>query len=340
MPSKLFYPYGEARLQAAIKTTPEDFIVTENLGFDPCGDGEHLFLFVEKVNLTTHELIDRIARSLQISQKQIGHSGLKDKHAISRQWLSLHLPGLENPQLPEITGCRLLRQIRNRSKLRPGTHRSNDFEICLREVSNWSDVSINQILRIQQSGMANYFGSQRFGSRRDNVEQALHRLGNRKTKRHQRGLLISALRSELFNQILSKRIKAGFWSTPLSGDVFMLRGSQSIFSEPLDERLLQRYQAGDISSCASLFGSGNRRFEGEAEELEQEVFAANRAVIECLKNQSAKLSMRATRVFPENLEYAFDANQNCLKLSVTLPTGSYLTTLLDHFATYQEPERR
>ena len=340
MCNKLHYPYGERQIQGVIKFSPEDFRVCENLGFEPSGDGEHLFLFVEKTGLTTQQLIEALSRSLEIPLRQIAHSGLKDKQAITRQWLSLHLPGKSLSSIPEIPGCQVLKQIRNRSKLRPGTHKSNHFEICIRQLSHFPESSIDQINAIRVHGFANYFGQQRFGKQGDNVEQALCKLQNRGLRRHQRSLLISALRSELFNQIVSRRIESGHWKTPLEGDVFMLRGSHSIFTESLDDDILRRYQSLDISSCASLYGRGSRRFSEQAELLEQTVFASRRDITECLDQQSTKLAMRSIRAKPENLVYEYDETEKCLRLSLELPTGCYLTSLLDHFIDCQESQRR
>jgi tRNA pseudouridine13 synthase len=88
--------------------------------------------------------------------------------------------------------------------------------------------------------MANYSGEQRFGARQDNVERAIHTFTNerrtRNLSRTKRGLYISAMRSFLFNQILSQRIELGHWRRPLDGDVFMFNRSNSIFCEPINDK--------------------------------------------------------------------------------------------------------
>ena len=120
MPAEQPYPYGAARIGAVLKSCPEDFEVEEALGFEPEGTGEHLFVWVEKRGLTTSELIERLARDHQLEAKHIGYSGLKDKHALTRQWLSLHLPGKPDPfDHPCGEGYRVLRQTRHLKKLRP-----------------------------------------------------------------------------------------------------------------------------------------------------------------------------------------------------------------------------
>jgi tRNA pseudouridine13 synthase len=92
----LKYPYGVPHQTGIIKSQADDFHVIENLGFEPCGDGEHLFLHIEKTNLTTQDLIDHIAREYSVKARDIGYSGLKDKLAVTQQWLSVHLPGQMN----------------------------------------------------------------------------------------------------------------------------------------------------------------------------------------------------------------------------------------------------
>ena len=149
--------------------------------------------------------------------------------------------------------------------------------------------------------------------------------------RQRKSLLISSLRSFLFNQILSRRLQLGHWELPLDGDVFMLRGSRSIFSETLDQALIERYQTKDISTSGSLYGSGRNLMSGQAAEIEKTVFSEHPAVTQCLEGQSAKLDMRAQRAEPREFEYHYDGEQETLKIRLSLPAGSYLTSLLDHF---------
>ena len=60
------FPFGEPTLDGVLKSCPEDFVVVEELGFEPGGQGEHLFLLVEKRGLTTPELVDRLADHYKI----------------------------------------------------------------------------------------------------------------------------------------------------------------------------------------------------------------------------------------------------------------------------------
>jgi len=335
MSGKLQYPYGKPVISGLLKSQVEDFKVSENLGFEPTGEGEHLFLWIEKSMLTTHELIECVARDFSVKARDVGYSGLKDKFAVTRQWLSLYLPGqMKRLKLPDISQYNLLTQTWHNKKLRPGSHRSNDFEVIIRDIETVPETSQQQFDLIRSQGMANYFGQQRFGRQDDNVERALHAFSNarraRKLSRSKRSLYLSALRSFLFNCILCRRIEQGYWNKLLRGDVFMLSGSQSIFYQPIDDVLLERFKQFDLSSTISLYGSGNRLLQDHALELEDQVLAEYRTIEQCLIQQKAKLQMRATRVAVEELNLDHDPVENTLRISVTLPRGSYFTSLLNH----------
>ncbi len=326
------FPYGAAGIDAVIKSDPEDFQVVEELGFEPGGDGEHLFLWIEKSGLSTPELVSRISRDYSIHPRQVSYSGLKDKNALTTQWLSLHMPGGGATDAPEAgDGYRVLRAVRHRSKLRRGVHKANFFRLRLRRIDDLPEASRQQLDAIVTGGMANYFGRQRFGARGDNVAQALQQLQKTRIKRARRGMLLSSLRSFLFNQVLCRRILLGYWDQPVDGDVFMLSGSHSIFSEPVDETLLKRYREMDISSSASLYGSGRNLLGGESLSIESEVFSTNPEITGCLEKHGAKLQMRALRVAVPDLDYEYDAARKTLDLHFRLPAGSYATSLLDHF---------
>lgn len=336
MSGKYLNPYGKPVISGLLKSQAEDFKVSENLGFEPEGDGEHLFLWIEKSMMTTHDLIDRVAKDFSVKAKDVGHSGLKDKIAVTRQWLSLYLPGkMGSLELPDISEYKLLTHTWHHKKLRPGTHRSNHFEVIIRNVESAPEAVWQQLDSIRSKGMANYFGKQRFGRQDDNVERALHAFSNarraRKLTRNKRGLYVSALRSFLFNYVLSYRIESGYWDKPVPGDVFMLRGSQSIFYEPINDALLERFNRFDLSSTISLYGSGKRLLEDDAMELEDQVLSNFESIKHCLTEQKAKLQMRATRVAVQDLNVKHDPTGKSLHIEVTLPRGSYFTSLLDHF---------
>ena len=342
MPDNLLYPYGKPVISGLLKSLPEDFKVTENLGFEPQGEGEHLFLWIEKSRLTTHELIDRVASDFSVKPRDIGYSGLKDKIAVTRQWLSLYLPGkMTKLEIPHISGYKLLSHDWHPKKLRPGTHRSNSFDVMVRDVDVLPETSLRQLDLIRSHGMANYFGQQRFGRRNDNVEKALQAFNSdrraRKLSRNKRSLYVSALRSYLFNCVLYSRIEQGYWCKPVPGDVFMLSGSRSIFYQLVDDALLERYTQMDLSSTISLYGIGSRLLQDAALKLEDQVMDQNGEIRRCLIQQKAKLAMRAIRVAVQGLELNHDAVNRTLQIKISLARGSYFTSFLDHFIDTEIP---
>ena len=326
------YPYGRPALSGHIKIRPQDFKVTEELGFKPDGQGEHLLLWIEKIDMTTHDLVGQVARDFKIHPRQISYSGLKDKRALTRQWLSLHLPGRrQQVKFPNPDQYSILEFDWHGKKLRHGTHKSNRFEILLREVNDLPDEAERQLQQIRGQGFANYFGAQRFGIKNDNVSRALGLLNKRRLNRSRKSILLSSLRSYLFNRILTRRISLGHWDRPLQGDVFMLRGSRSIFSDPLDDKLLRRYRRLDIAATASLYGAGESLMSGEPQAIETRVFSEHEDITCCLEQQGARLQMRALRAVAGNFSYDYEAANRCLLVKMDLPAGSYATTLLDHF---------
>lgn len=157
-----------------IKQRPEDFLVEETPLYEPSGEGEHLYLFIEKQELTTSDAIRRIAKAFRVSRREVGYAGLKDKHAVTRQHVSLHLPvvdtaaereSLERLQHHE-PRLKLLWHARHGNKLRRGHHGGNRFVIYIRDVEPTAVLRTRPILdRLSHTGVPNYFGEQRFGYR-------------------------------------------------------------------------------------------------------------------------------------------------------------------------------
>lgn len=209
--------------------TPEDFRVTELMDFVPEGHGEHQWLWVEKRGLTTDELCRELASLCEVAPRDIGVAGLKDKQAITQQWVSVWLPGREAPQdlgdaLAE-KGVRVLASVRHPRKLKRGVHRGNRFAL---RVSGEAVAHPEFEARWQtliRDGVPNYFGPQRFGHQGHNLGRARAVLVRGWRKRDDRsGMLLSTARSFLFNEVLAARLKANCWATALSGEVFALNG--------------------------------------------------------------------------------------------------------------------
>lgn len=332
--------FGPPVLSAATRSTSEDFIVEEVLGFDPSGQGEHLFLVVEKRDANTVWVAQQLARWAGVAEHAVGYAGLKDRHALTRQAFTVHLPGREPPALDTfaIEGARVLSQHRHQRKLPRGALRGNRFTLTLRGVTGERDAIQARLTRIAAHGVPNAFGEQRFGRDGGNLAAARAMFAGRRMSREKRSILLSAARSVLFNRILDERIRQGTWDRALPGDVFMLDGSHSVFGpEPIDDALIARIAAFDIHPTAALWGAGEPRSADAVRAIEQAVAAADPELAEGLVRAGLKQERRALRLPVRELEWRFETD--ALVLSFFLPAGSYATAVLDALGEFRDASR-
>lgn len=327
------------RLRGMLRQRPEDFVVEELLGFTPEGDGEHLFLNIEKVGLNTQDVVRRLAAEAGVPQRQVSFSGLKDKHAITRQWFSLHLPGVpgrdwSNWRSPGLT---VLEQTRHRKKLRRGSHWGNRFAIRVSQLQGDVDGLQALVSQLQQAGVPNYFGEQRFGHNGSNLQQARDWFGGTlRPKRHQRSMLLSAVRSWLFNRVLAQRVEQGSWSTLLDGELCMLDGSQSLFAWTWEEReaLSARAAAGDLHPTGPLFGRPAKlQPTGQVAALEQRVAEEEAGLVQALQQHGLDARRRALRVIPRDFQWQL--LDDVLALEFTLPGGCFATAVVRELVRYE-----
>lgn len=164
-----------------IKVRPEDFLVEEQPLYELSGSGEHIYLFIEKRQLTTSDMVRRITKAFDVRRGDVGFAGLKDKHAITRQLFSVHCPGreIEPKQLERVNDdrCRVLWHTRHANKLRSGHHAGNRFVIRIRDVRVEDVTHAKRVLdRLTAAGIPNYVGPQRFGYRANNHMLGRHLL--------------------------------------------------------------------------------------------------------------------------------------------------------------------
>jgi tRNA pseudouridine13 synthase len=147
------------------KENPEDFQVEEIPLYPCCGEGEHLYLWIEKRGISTRSLVGQLGRGLQLHEREIGYAGLKDARALTRQMVSI--PGKKADQLPQLTleNAQILKSQRHSNKLRLGHLAGNRFRIRLRQTfADAADRAEAILARLQQLGVPNFFGEQRYGS--------------------------------------------------------------------------------------------------------------------------------------------------------------------------------
>lgn len=325
-------PYAASISTATYKTQPADFQVTENLGFDLSGEGEHLCLYVEKTGANTNFLAKQLANWANIPVRDVSFCGLKDRIAVTRQWFSLRIPKKVMPDTPFTHAeAKVLKHHWHSKKLARGIHQSNTFCITLSDVQGEKDNIEQQLEHIKTLGIPNYFGVQRFGHDGKNIDKITAiftgELSKKKVKRNEYSILLSSARAYLFNLILAKRVQDGTWNQAQTGDVFNLDGTGSIFTADIDDDIYQRVEHMDIHPTAPLWGRGELRSSGDISAVENAVATANEVLKTGLENAGLKQERRATRLRVSELSWHWE-HDSTLTLSFTLGKGCYATEVL------------
>ena len=306
----------------------DDFVVSEIPRFPPNGAGEFAYAYVEKRGINTHDLVAAL-RDQGVPYNDVGVAGLKDKQAVTRQWLSVprkHEHALE--ALDGLQGVRVLELSRHETRLRRGNLQGNRFEVRVRNPkSRWDDFAFAIISRIEEAGLPNYFGPQRFGRFNSNAIDAVRMLRGERVPggRRLNEFFISALQAHLFNWNLKRRIETGSYRRVLLGDRARRHDTGGMFlvGDGLAES--ERASRLEISAVLPLYG---RKVAGGLEEaaaLESEVlqkFGLRRSDFRPLTRGDWRIS----RVQPG--EVAIRPCEDGYAVEFTLPKGSYATTFL------------
>lgn len=321
---------GDAVLGARIRERPEDFRVDEVLGFVPGGGGEHLFVCIEKRQANTGWIAKQLAKWAGIAPVGVGYAGLKDRHAVTRQWFSLHLPKRIAPATPfEDPEAALIEQVWHNRKLPRGALKGNRFHLRLRGVEGAREAIEQRLAEIAARGVPNYFGAQRFGRDGRNLHAAEAMFAGRRVDREERSILLSSARSAIFNAVLSTRVQRGDWDRLVEGEVCMLDGSHSVFGpEPITPELSERAQRMDIHPTGPLWGTEALRSAGELAELETQCAAQFEALRAGLESVDLKQERRALRLPVRELKWQFEDAQT-LQIEFFLPAGAFATSVLE-----------
>jgi tRNA pseudouridine13 synthase len=328
----LAHAWGEPVATGCLRGTPEDFQVSEISLLEPQGEGEHVWLLVRKRLENTADVASLLARCAGVPLRDVSYAGLKDRQAVTEQWFSVHLPGSAAPDWSTLDspGVSILRSVRHGRKLRRGALRGNRFRISVRDLVADPALLRQRLETIAAEGVPNYFGEQRFGRDGSNlrVAERLFRNPRMRLSRHQRGLVLSAARSQLFNAVLSRRVSEGSWNRLLPGDVLQLQGSHSYFvAAAIDAELQQRLADHDIHPTGPLYGRGKPPVQGEPLALETAVLAGYPDWLAGLEAAGLKQERRALRLTLDNLEWRQPA-ADVLCLEFSLPAGAYATSVL------------
>ncbi|RFF27593.1 MULTISPECIES: tRNA pseudouridine(13) synthase TruD [unclassified Wenzhouxiangella] len=331
------FAWGGPLATGQIRVEPEDFVVSEELGHQPDGEGEHLWLWVIKRERNTVDVAADLARAAGVHIRQVGFAGLKDRNAVTRQYFSIHLPGTDSPDWSawSIHGVTIESASRSSRKIKRGRLRGNRFELIVRDVDGDRAALEQRLIAARDHGVPNGFGEQRFGGNNIARARALFRGElRRKPSKIKRGFYLSAARSLVFNHVLIERLRRGDWNRLIDGDLAMLDGSRSFFEADADDpEQVRRCAELDIHPSGPLSGQGDSPAGGEAAELENRMFDAHHELVEGLAKFGMKQERRPLRMRVGELEWDF-LDDRTLKLAFSLGTGSYATSVLRELVDY------
>ncbi|MHB1273195.1 MAG: tRNA pseudouridine(13) synthase TruD [Rhodanobacter sp.] len=328
------WAYDGPPLRARLRSVPEDFRVEEILGYDADGQGEHVLLWVEKRGANTDWVARELARFAGVPPVAVGFAGMKDRHAVTRQTFSVQMagkPDLDWSTFPHAE-VKVLAATRHSRKLKRGALRGNRFMLVLRDVQGDREAAERVLGQIAVRGVPNYFGEQRFGREGGNVAQARAMFAGRRVERDKRSLLLSAARSQIFNNVLAARVERGAWDTPLDGEIWSLAGSRSWFGpEPFTEVLAGRLARADIHPSGPLWGQGEPPSQAQAGVLERAAAAACQDLVDGLMAARMDQERRPLRLIPQDLTWRW-LDGDALELVFELPAGAYATVVVRELA--------
>lgn len=289
-------------------------------------------MLIEKRGLTTPRAVDAICRALDADPRAAGFAGMKDRHAVTRQWISVHEVSPEAALALDLPDLRVLEARRHDKKLRTGHLRGNRFVLRIREVppERFADLE-SALAQLVSGGVPNYFGVQRFG-RGQNVKRALELArGERRPPRaaNERKMLASALQSFLFNRYVGERVAGGTLGLVEAGEIVKKEDTGGLFEVEDVAEVQARMDRFEVSSTGPMFGPKMRWPSGAPREREERLLATLELDAPSLERlgRLAAGTRRVVRVRPEDA--SIERNGEDVVLSMTLPKGTYATTILD-----------
>jgi tRNA pseudouridine13 synthase len=310
-----------------LRTQADDFIVEEDLGFAPAGTGQHVLLKVRKRDANTQWVARELARICGCRPMDVGFAGLKDRRAIAVQWFTVpkSSQSLEAWTAVRIPEFEVLEAHAHTRKLPRGALAGNGFLIRVREVTVSDQQLAERVDLITSRGVPNYFGPQRFGRQGSNLSRIC--VGLRALRMPERGFVLSAARSLIFNSVLAERVRDGSWDRLEAGDSANLDGRGSIFAvDALDETLIERCSRLDIHPTGPMWGRGQPKSHGRVLELESRVGAQLTVPAALIEEAGMEQERRSLRLCVRNL--AWRREPDAVVLQFRLTRGSFATTVL------------
>lgn len=305
-------------------------MVEEELGFAPAGEGQHLLVRVRKVNANTAWVAEELARFARCAPRDVGYAGLKDRRAVTVQWFSLPRPRetLDWSKL-QAQGVEVLEAHPHNRKLPRGALSGNRFTIRLRPAAGSAAALLEslepRLAAIARDGVPNYFGPQRFGREGSNLDRTAAEL--RTMRPGERGFVLSAARSVIFNAVLAQRVANGTWQKILAGDLANLEGRGSFFAvDAVDAVLEERSGRLEIHPTGPLWGEGEPASAGAVQALEIETAAGFPQ--ECALCTGAHMEQERRSLRLAVHELSSTAEEDAAVLHFRLGRGSYATAVL------------
>ncbi|WP_457607992.1 tRNA pseudouridine(13) synthase TruD [Nitratifractor sp.] len=350
-PKNRIYAYDHDPIPFDFAQSVERFHVEELPLFAPSGRGEWLILTFRKRDMSTYKLLSVLKSATGASDREIGYAGLKDKNATTLQRISLprrYEKGLKNLTTERIE---LLDVTRNHKPLSIGQLRGNAFRIVLTELEPSDLPLFEQAMRsVEDGGVPNYFGYQRFGTDGRSWEQGreIAHSGKRLRGAKER-LLVAAWQSRLFNDWLSERLRiskrvetegrdaAGSlgWPLPLIEELRLFKLFQGEMMAPYP-RGRRWNPCRKTADCAGEFAAKRQAPTGllSGEQVPRALSDARHLEEPYDDREIAGLkgNRRLAWIWPEDLRHNYDEKRASLTLEFTLPPGAYATTLLEEIA--------
>ena len=309
-----------------LRQEPGDFRVDEVPLYVPSGEGEHLYLQFEKTGHTTAHVLRELGEQVGVRDREVGVAGLKDRHAVTTQWISLPQKYEARVQNFALDGVRVLQLTRHGNKLGMGHLRANRFSVRVRGAAGHAGQAGQTLELLAAQGVPNYFGPQRFGLGGLNAEEGLRvvRGESRVRDPRVRRFLTTALQSVVFNGFVNLRLERGVFTGLLAGDMAKKHDTGGVFQVEDAEQESPRAARGEVSATGTLFGKKVKPLTLDAGALEQEALSALGLSADLFS--SRKGDRRLTRVFPEDVSVS--PENDGFTVSFTLPRGSFATSVL------------
>lgn len=317
-----------------LKSVPEDFEVDEIPAYEPSGEGDFLYLHVEKRDISGPVLVREVSRRLGVDRGDVGCAGMKDRRAVTRQWISVPAAGVDPSALDGPFGdtgaLRLLESRRHTNKLRTGHLSGNRFGVRLRDRAPADDAELERaVAEVAADGFVNSFGPQRF-SGGQTVQLGLDLLKGKRIKdRRMRRLAVSAVQSSLFNHWCARRVADGLAKTVIAGDVVRKRETGGMFVSEDAAVDQARLDAGELLLTGPMYGARYRASTGASLERDAALLVDAGLPADAFQTLGKKLAPGTRRdflVIPTGVGVVRDALGVMVRF--TLPAGSYATVLL------------